>query len=125
MWPIGEVAARLGLAVSALRYWDERGLVRPTLRRSGKRFYGEEELHRLAVAKMLQDTGLLSLDEIATVVHGPARGDDWRDVLRARLALVRDQQAKLARAEAFLEHFLTCPRRDPVADCPHLRVGDE
>jgi MerR family transcriptional regulator, copper efflux regulator len=71
MLSIGETAAKLGVAVSTVRYWHERGLVAPVARRSGRRVYGEDELHRLAVAKILQDTGLLSLDEISAVVRGP------------------------------------------------------
>ena len=67
MWSIGETAAKLGVAVSAPSYWDERGLVCPATRRSGKRLYGEAELHRLTIVKMLQDTGLLSLDDIALI----------------------------------------------------------
>ncbi|GAA5157381.1 MULTISPECIES: MerR family transcriptional regulator [Amycolatopsis] len=125
MWSIGEVAAKLGLAVSALRYWDERGLVRPVGRRAGKRVYGEPELHRLAVAKLLQDTGLLSLDEISALLHGPGRGEDWRAAVRGRLDTVREQQAVLDRAADFLEHFLDCPREDPVASCPELRALTE
>jgi MerR family transcriptional regulator, copper efflux regulator len=121
MWSIGETAARLGVAVSTLRYWHERGLVTPAARKSGRRVYGEDELHRLAVAKMLQDTGLLSLDEISTVVSGPSGGVDWRSAVHARLAVVREQQERLARAEEFLTHLLRCPSDDPVARCPHLR----
>lgn len=121
MWSIGEAAAKLGVAVSALRYWDERGVVAPAERRSGRRLYGEDELHRLAVAKMLQDTGLLSLDEISVVVRGPHDGGDWRAAVHARLAEIRAQQERLATAEAFLTHFLRCPSDDPVTRCPHLR----
>ncbi|ONI77799.1 hypothetical protein ALI144C_30645 [Actinosynnema sp. ALI-1.44] len=121
MWSIGETARKLGVAVSALRYWDERGVVAPAARKSGNRYYGEEELHRLAVAKMLQDTGLLSLEEITTIVRGPADRDSWRAAINARLTAIHAQQERLATAEAFLNHFLRCPNDDPAAGCPHLR----
>ncbi|ALG06477.1 MerR family transcriptional regulator [Kibdelosporangium phytohabitans] len=125
MWSIGETARKLGVAVSALRYWDERGVVAPAARKSGNRFYGEDELHCLAVAKMLQDTGLLSLEEITTIVRGPVDGDSWRTAVNARLAAIHAQQQRLATAEAFLNHFLRCPNEDPVAGCPHLRKDTE
>lgn len=121
MLSIGETAAKLGVAVSTVRYWHERGLVEPAARRSGRRVYGEAELHRLAVAKMLQDTGLLSLDEISAVVGGPGEGGDWRAAVHARIDAIHAQQARLARAEEFLTHLLNCPSDDPVARCPHLR----
>jgi MerR family copper efflux transcriptional regulator len=120
MLSIGEAASAIGVTVSALRYWDERGLVTPAERRGGKRIYGPAELHRLAVAKMLQDTGLLSLDEIAAFLHGPEHGD-WRAAVRDRLAELAGQQRKLAIAETFLTHFLRCPRDHPIETCPSLR----
>ncbi|WP_326956661.1 MerR family transcriptional regulator [Amycolatopsis sp. NBC_01286] len=120
MLSIGETAATVGVAVSALRYWDERGIVRPAERRGGKRVYGPDELHRLAAVKMLQDTGLLSLDEIALVLRGPEEGD-WRTAVRDRIAELAEQRRKLAIAETFLTHFLRCPRDHPVETCPSLR----
>lgn len=114
---IGEVARLLGVAVSTLRYWEERGLIVPVTRRAGKRCYGPAEVHRLALIQLWQDTGLLSLDEIGAVFEGE---DRWREVLDARLAAIAEQQAKLAAATAHLEHLLTCPRSDPAANCSLL-----
>ncbi|MGW5716102.1 MerR family transcriptional regulator [Amycolatopsis sp. NPDC003865] len=124
MLSIGEAAAAVGVAVSALRYWDERGLVTPAARKGGKRYYGPDELHRLAAVKMLQDTGLLSLDEIALVLRGPDHGD-WRAAVRDRIAELAEQRRKLAIAETFLSHFLRCPRDHPIETCPSLRDHTE
>ena len=60
--PIGEAAARLGLTASALRYYDERGLVCPQVRRGGRRMYGPEELRRLAFIKLAHRLGLPAAD---------------------------------------------------------------
>ncbi|MEU8631330.1 MerR family transcriptional regulator [Amycolatopsis sp. NPDC048633] len=124
MLSIGEAASTVGVAVSALRYWDERGIVSPASRRGGKRVYGPDELHRLAAVKMLQDTGLCSLDEIAAVLRGPDHGD-WRAVVRDRIAELAEQRRKLAIAETFLNHFLRCPRDHPIETCPSLRDHTE
>ncbi|GAA4539129.1 helix-turn-helix domain-containing protein [Amycolatopsis samaneae] len=119
MRSIGEVAAWLGVTASALRFWDERGLVSPA-RKSGARHYGEDDLHRLAMVKMLRDTGMLSLDEIAVLLRGPKHGD-WRVAVQTRLSEIRAQQEKLDAAEKFLGHFLSCPQADPIKDCSQLR----
>ena len=124
MLSIGEAAAAVGVAVSALRYWDERGIVRPAERKGGKRLYGPDELHRLAAAKMLRDTGLLSLDEIAAVLRGPAHGD-WRAAVRDRIAELAERRRKLVAADTFLNHFLRCPRDHPIETCPSLRDHTE
>jgi DNA-binding transcriptional MerR regulator len=60
--PIGEAATRLGLSTSALRYYDERGLVCPHVRRGGRRMYGSEELRRLAFIKLAHQLGLPAAD---------------------------------------------------------------
>ena len=56
---IGRAAARLGLRASALRYYDDIGLV-PASRRHGRRVYGAEALRRLAFVRLLGrvDVGL-------------------------------------------------------------------
>lgn len=114
---IGVAARRLGVAVSTLRYWEERGLVTPTARRAGNRCYGPAEMHRLALIQLWQESGLLSLDEINTVFDGDHR---WREVLEQRRLALAEQQAKLAAAATHLEHLLTCPRTDPARDCSLL-----
>ena len=66
--PIGEAAARLALSTSALRYYDERGLVRPQVRRGGRRMNGSEELRRLAFIKVAHRLGL-PLQTAAAAAH--------------------------------------------------------
>lgn len=114
---IGDAARRLGVAVSTLRYWEERGLVTPTARRAGKRVYGPAEMHRLALINLWQETGLLSLDEINAVFDGE---DRWREVVEERLWAIAEQQARLAAATTHLEHLLACPSSDPAGDCSLL-----
>ena len=114
---IGEAARRLGVAVSTLRYWEERGLVTPTARRAGKRCYGPAEMHRLALIQLWQETGLLSLDEINSVFDGDHQ---WRAVLEQRRVALAEQQAKLAAASTHLEHLLACPSSDPARNCSLL-----
>jgi DNA-binding transcriptional MerR regulator len=119
---IGDAARKLGVAVSTLRYWEERGLVTPTARRAGRRCYGPAEMHRLALIQLWQDTGQLSLDEVGTVFDG---ADHWRDVVEQRLVAIAEQQAKLAAAATDLQHLLVCPSADPAANCSLLHQVTE
>ena len=61
---IGEVARRSGLAPSAIRYYEEIGLVTSTRTAGDRRRYRRAVLRRLAVIRSAQNVGL-SLDEIA------------------------------------------------------------
>ncbi|MFC6885654.1 MULTISPECIES: MerR family transcriptional regulator [Actinomadura] len=121
--PIGDVAARFGMAVSALRYWDECGLVAPAERRGGRRWYGPDELHRIALVRIWQGTGLMSLEEIAAVLAGGGEGRDWRATVQGRVRAVEAQIDRLNEAKAYLEHLLTCPSDHPADRCPRLRAA--
>ncbi|MEU9114679.1 MerR family transcriptional regulator [Streptomyces sp. NPDC048483] len=118
---IGSVAERFGVPVSTLHYWERRGIVLPTERRNGRRHYGPREVHRIALVLTWQDTGLMSLDEIAAVLVGRTADEDWRDAVARRIDEIDAQAAKLAVAREYLAHMLRCPRDNPARDCPELR----
>src|SRR5918997_4063167 len=67
---IGEVAARAGVRVSLIRYYEEIGLLPEPERVSGQRRYDDTVLRRLTVIDVAQRAGL-SLEEIRELVeHG-------------------------------------------------------
>lgn len=115
--PIGEAAARLGLSSSALRYYDERGLVRPVHRRAGKRMYGTDELRRLAFIKIFQQLGV-SLDTAAAVLDAP--GPQWRDTVRKQICALDEVVRQAQGAQQFLSHALQCPTEHPARECPTM-----
>ena len=61
--PIGDLAARSGVAPSALRYYEREGLIRSTRTGGNQRRYHRSELRRVAFIKIAQQVGV-SLDEI-------------------------------------------------------------
>src|SRR5690349_12236047 len=61
---IGEVAARVGVPASTLRYYEEKGLIRSVGRRGLRRLYDPAVLEKLAMIALGQSAGF-SLDEIA------------------------------------------------------------
>ena len=60
---IGEVASRSGVRTSALRYYEERGLISSERTTGGQRRYARETLRRVAVIRAAQVLGL-TLEEI-------------------------------------------------------------
>lgn len=120
---ISEVARAFGTRVSTLRYYDEFGLLRPAGRRATVRTYGRDQLRRLALIQMLHRDGLMTLSDTAAVLaeHPPHERVAGRQVLADSLQAMQDQVARLRQAQDVLEHILTCPRDDPVRDCPILR----
>jgi DNA-binding transcriptional MerR regulator len=115
--PIGEAAARLQMSPSALRYYDNRGLVRPRTRRSGRRMYGPDELRRLAFLKIVHRLGV-PLHTAAAVLDAP--GEQWRDSVRGQLAELDRVIDQAHAAKHFLTHALNCPTDHPASECPTM-----
>ncbi len=65
--PIGEFAFRAGVAPSALRYYENRGLIRAARTTGNQRRYERSELRRVAFIRVAQQVGL-SLDEITAAL---------------------------------------------------------
>jgi MerR family transcriptional regulator, copper efflux regulator len=105
--PIDEVARRLGLRASAIRYYEERGLVEPASRQAGRRWYGPDEIRRLAVILYWQRSGLMSLEEIGDILAGPAATRGWAQIVQERIDALRIQAEHMDAARAHLEHVLS------------------
>ena len=87
-----EVARRTGLTSRALRFYEARGLVRPTRTYAGARLYGAAELERLARVVALKRAGL-TLAQIARVLGG--RAPDLAALVDAQLATLTARRGQL------------------------------
>ncbi|QPP10278.1 MerR family transcriptional regulator [Streptomyces bathyalis] len=114
---IGEAARRVGMATSALRYYEERGIVTPAARRGGKRMYGPQELHMLAFVQFMRRLGL-SLEDTRAVLQDS--GTQWRQTVNGTLAALEALIAQAEGARHFLRHALECPAEHPVTGCPFM-----
>jgi MerR family transcriptional regulator, copper efflux regulator len=123
-YSISQVARSFHVRVSTLRYYDELGLLRPAGRRGNVRYYGRDELVRLALILRLHHGGRVSLADTAALLEGGAEGMQrpGRDVLTATVDSITRQIGELAEAQRTLEHLLTCPQSEPVRDCPYLHA---
>jgi MerR family transcriptional regulator, copper efflux regulator len=119
--PINEVARRFGLPASTIRYYEERGLVEPVSRHSGRRWYGAAELRRLAVIRYWQRAGLMSLDDIALILAGSDEVPRWRVVVDRHVRTLETQIAELQTAKEFLEHVASHHESSPDG-CPHYEA---
>ncbi|MFM9808991.1 MerR family transcriptional regulator [Streptomyces scabiei] len=82
-WSIGAVARQVGLPVTVIRHWSERGVVAPSGRTAGGyRRYDTAAVARLHLARTLRDLGL-GLGEIRAALD---RGDGLAEVAAAKHA---------------------------------------
>jgi DNA-binding transcriptional MerR regulator len=113
---IGDAARTLGVNTSALRYYEDRGLVRP-VRQAGRRRYDADQMRRLAFVQAMQKLGV-SLDAAAAVLDEPS--DRWRAVLDEQITVLGELIARAEGARGFLRHARACPAEHPVQQCPFL-----
>lgn len=116
--PIGEAAAALGVAPSTLRYYDERGLLAPAERRGGRRYYGEEEVRRLALLTLVHRLGV-PLALAAAVLDEPR--DRWQQEVERQVEQLDDLVDRARGAQRFLTAALDCPTDHPASQCASLR----
>jgi DNA-binding transcriptional MerR regulator len=112
---IGEAAERAGVATSAIRYYERRGLLAADGRQSGQRRFRPETLRRLVFIGMLQDAGM-TLDDIDGVL-GAATRDEWKAIAADRLAELDDEIERLQRAREYLAGALMCRYDHPATEC--------
>ena len=109
---IGEVAQRSGVAASALRFYEERGLIRSIRDGSGHRRYHRGVLRRVAFIVFAQRIGL-SLVEIATLLaelptdSAPSKAD-WQRISRAWQVHLDARIAELTRLKQGLGECIGC-----------------
>jgi DNA-binding transcriptional MerR regulator len=110
---IGQLAERTGVAATALRYYDELGLVRPATRSpTVRRSYAASAVAEVGVIRFLGEVGfsLAEIRQFLTAGEGRAR----QQIVAHKLAEVTEQQHRLDVARELLEHGQTCPADDPM-----------
>jgi DNA-binding transcriptional MerR regulator len=116
---IGEVAARTGLAASALRFYEREQIIESADRKGLRRQYGPEVLDTLAVVAMCRRAGF-SLSEIKQLLATGGRSE-WKTFAARKRDELRAQVAHLDSIAEQLDHALRCPSAN-VFDCEHFRA---
>ena len=108
---IGEVAKRTGIRTSALRYYEEAGILPAAARISGQRRYDPDIIHRIDLLRFAQQAGF-TLDEIKTLFHGFGTETPlnvrWRTLARKKLEELQVLAERVRRMRRALELGLKC-----------------
>jgi MerR family redox-sensitive transcriptional activator SoxR len=108
---IGEVSRQAGLRASAIRYYEQAGLLPVPQRVSGQRRYDVTILDRLALIRFAQDAGF-TIAEIRLLFEGfeddtPASAR-WQVLASQKLAEVDALLDRAQRMRTLLGHALAC-----------------
>ena len=116
---ISDVARVFGLRTSAIRYYEQIGILPPPVRKNGQRRYEKSALFRLAVVQRAQESGF-TLDEIRELFFGfrattrpPKR---WHELSERKIAELQLRMKRLKLMQTLLKQMQDC-RCNALEDC--------
>jgi MerR family redox-sensitive transcriptional activator SoxR len=116
---ISDVARVFGLRTSAIRYYEQIGILPPATRKNGQRRYDNSVLFRLAVVQRARETGF-TLEEIRELFFGFPPGTPppkrWHQLSQRKLVELRERMKRLKLMETLLKRVEDC-RCDALDEC--------
>lgn len=119
---IGELASRTGVATSALRYWEQLGLLPAPPRAAGQRRYPPSVVDLVGEILLLRDVGFTLREITVLLTARTSAAEEWRELAERKLAELDERIAHMQVARGALAHGLACPHED-IHDCPTFRRG--
>lgn len=116
---IAEVARLSGMPASALRFYEEKGLIRSVGRRGLRRLFDPAVLERLGLIALGQAAGF-SLDEMAAMFATTGRPRINRKMLADRATTLDKTIRALIAMRNGLRHAAVCPAPSHF-ECPTFR----
>ena len=122
---VGEVAARSGVAISALHFYEAEGLITCWRNSGNQRRYARDVLRRVAVIKVAQRTGIPLAEIRDALASLPEKrtpnAQDWKKLSANWKAQLDDRIARLTRLRDQMDGCIgcgclsidTCPLRNP------------
>lgn len=109
---IGDVAARVGISVSSIRFYEARGLLAPIRNGGGQRRFPRAAIRRLSFILIAQQLGL-TIEEIRAQLARLPDGRtpsarDWAQMSTDIRALIDERIAMLARTRDLLDGCIGC-----------------
>ena len=116
---ISDVARVFGLRTSAIRYYEQIGILPPPMRKNGRRRYDDSAIFRLAVVQRARETGF-TLEEIRELFFGFTEGTPppkrWHQLSQRKVAELGERIKRLQLMEALLKRVGEC-RCDALDQC--------
>ena len=116
---ISDVARVFGLRTSAIRYYEQIGILPPPVRKNGQRRYEKSVLFRLAVVERARESGF-TLDEIRELFFGfrsatrpPKR---WHELSERKIAELQLRMKRLKLMQTLLKQMQDC-RCNALDEC--------
>ena len=124
---VGEMAARAGVAVSTLHYYEAEGLIRSWRTPANHRRYDRRELRRVAIVRVAQSVGV-PLAEIREVLDRLPRdravaARDWAEAAEGWRGMLEEKIALMERLRDQMGHCIGCGCLS-LSNCPLYNAQD-
>ena len=110
-YSIGQIAKQTVVPATALRYYEDAGILPAPARAAGRRLYDDEAVRRIDVLRFAQQAGF-TLDEIKTLFHGfgseTPLSARWQKLARAKLLELAELEKRIKRMKRALTIGLEC-----------------
>lgn len=117
---ISEIARRLDLRASAIRYYEQIGILEPVQRVSGQRRYDDTALYRLAVLRRAQQAGF-TLDEVRQLFSGFSAATPvskrWKKIAERKLVELDQKIEQIESMRKLLKSLVACCNCETVERC--------
>lgn len=110
---IGQIAKKANLSVSAVRYYENIGLIESSERIGGKRQFAASTIGQIKFIRRAQNTGF-SLSEIKSILDDSE--GDWRDLVDAKVSQLTVQRDQIDSMLDLLVEIRDCGC-EVVVDC--------
>ena len=124
---IGEVAEKLGIPASTIRYYEKKELIKPPERVSGHRVFAPKTLTTLRFIQLSQAVGF-TIEEIRDLLQqfekDPTTSGPWWPAAQTKRESLRAKIQSLQKMDAILDELMRCRCRT-VVECVESAVKDD
>ena len=123
---IGDVAERLGIPASTIRYYEKVGLIERQRRVSGRRYFDDRALFALRFIQLAQAAGF-TIAEMKSLLESYAKDPSpaglWKPFAETKQVSIRQQIETLQQMDRVLTELVNC-RCSTLAECVRLADSD-
>lgn len=108
---ISKVAKQFGLRASALRYYEQIGILPASYRKGGQRLYDESAVRRLAIVQRARELGFTIKETqilFADFSCGPPISERWRSLCEAKLQEFEIRIEQIHEMQGMLQKMMQC-----------------
>lgn len=108
---IGEIAQKLDIPASTIRYYEKIGLLKKQQRISGNRVFDQQALSSLRFIQLAQNTGF-SIEEMKVLLdsaaHSSPSSTEWKEIVQTKRIELQEKIEQFKKMDSVLKQVMSC-----------------